>query len=92
MYQDQIEKRRAYISKMRQSFEVSDEPAQVGNFVWTKVRWLISIFLFVAFVFCDRTKSDFLAFKPDTVYEKLEENYDYTNLKKYVMIISNFDK
>ena len=46
--------------------------------------------------FCDKGKLPFpgTAGEKDTkwMYRQLEENYDYTKLQKYVMMISDFAK
>lgn len=51
---------------------------------------------FVVFVLCDKGKLPFpgTAGEKDTkwMYRQLEENYDYTKLQKYVMMISDFAK
>ena len=85
--QDYIANRREYILRARNSFSESA--------IW-KVKWLLCICLFVVFALCDKGKLPFpgTAGEKDTkwMYRQLEENYDYTKLQKYVMMISDFAK
>ena len=99
--QDYIANRREYILRARNSFSESrkdtdEELIKQGKEAMWKVKWLLCICLFVVFVLCDKGKLPFpeKKKKKDTkwMYRQLEENYDYTKLKKYVMIISNFAK
>lgn len=68
------------------------EEETLGSFAMFKVKFLLCLFVFAAFAVCDRTGIEFFRMSSDTVYEKVSENYDYTNLKKYVMMVSDFDK
>ena len=99
--QDYIANRREYILRARNSFSESrkdtdEELINTGKAAIWKVKWLLCICLFVVFVLCDKGKLPFpgTAGEKDTkwMYRQLEENYDYTKLQKYVMIISDFAK
>lgn len=100
--QDYIANRREYILRARNSFsdsqkeEVDEELINTGKAAIWKVKWLLCICLFAGFVLCDKGKLPIpeTAGEKDTkwVYQQLEENYDYTKLQKYVMMISDFVK
>lgn len=99
--QDYIANRREYILRARNSFSESrkdtdEELINTGKAAIWKVKWLLCICLFVVFVLCDKGKIPFpgTAGEKDTkwIYRQLEENYDYTKLQKYVMMISDFTK
>lgn len=70
----------------------ADEEISIGSFAVFKAKFLLCLFTFAAFVVCDRTGIEFFRMSSDTIYEKVSQNYDYTNLKKYVMMVSDFDK
>ena len=65
---------------------------QIGISAFVKLRVLLSIFLFAAFVLCDRTENPLFALSSKQWYAQIETNYDYTNLQKYVMMVTDFDK
>lgn len=99
--QDYIANRREYILRARNSFsdspkDTDEELINTGKAAIWKVKWLLCICLFVGFVLCDKGKLPMpeAAGVKDTkwMYQQLEENYDYTKLKKYVMMISDFAK
>lgn len=69
--------------------EQEEELSSVGSGSMLKARLLLSVFLFAAFVFCDKTGEKLLTLTADEVCERLEENYDYTKLEKYVMMASD---
>lgn len=98
MKEDSIEARRAYIQSVKDSFKQekgsgvkaadgAEEEVFAGS--GFKVRLLISAFLLAAFIFCDRTGEKIASLTTDEVCAKLEENYDYTKLNKYVMMSSD---
>lgn len=102
MTEDSVEARRAYIQSVKDSFHqesrkggrnaagtFDEEDAFVGSGNMFKVRLLISAFLLGAFIFCDRTGEKIANYTTEEVYARLEENYDYTNLNKYVMMSSD---
>lgn len=70
----------------------ADTEEVIGAFAVFKIKFLLCLFIFAAFVVCDRTGIEFFSMSADAVYERVSQNYDYTNLKKYVMMVSDFDK
>lgn len=87
---EDIQNRKRYIEEVRNSFpecgiETPEPPKAVASPG-------IRLRLFLPFrslrYFCG-TKSDLHIFglSTDEIIEKIEENYDYTNLEKYVMMI-----
>lgn len=88
--------RKAYIQSVRQSF---DEPnrkyewetdsltkgeAEEG-FSFFKVRLLIAVFIFAAYVLCDQTNTLFYQYSTDEVAQKIAQNYDYSKVKEEVV-------
>lgn len=69
--------------------EEEADPALAGSGSMFRVRLLLSVFLFAAFVFCDKTGEKLVTLTTEEIYEKLSQNYDYTNLDKYVMMASD---
>ena len=84
--------------------DTDEELINTGKAAIWKVKWLLCICLFVVFVLCDKGKLPFpgtageksdlhiFGLSTDEIIEKIEENYDYTKLQKYVMMISDFTK
>lgn len=98
MRREDVENRKKYIQKIRSSFEdkpyarwESDEEtkgeAQDG-FSFFKVRLLLAVFIFTAYVLCDQTGTKFYQFSTKDIAEKIEESYDYTNVEKYVTMLT----
>lgn len=73
----------------REHSETAEDIETAGSGSLLKARLLLSAFLFAAFVFCDRTGEKFLTLTTEEICEKLAQNYDYTNLEKYVMMASD---
>lgn len=103
MTEDSVEARRAYIQSVKDSFDQEnrrggrnaagagggEDDVIAGMGSMFKVRLLISAFLLAAFIFCDRTGERIASYTTEEVYARLEENYDYTKLNKYVMMSSD---
>lgn len=51
-----------------------DELETVGEAAIWKVKILLAVMLFAAFVFCDRTDSEIFSMKTDTIIQKIGEN------------------
>ncbi|MBO5303558.1 MAG: hypothetical protein J6A92_05865 [Lachnospiraceae bacterium] len=88
--------RKAYIQNVRRSF---DDPqrkyeweyntdtkgeADTDSFSFFKVRLLIAVCIFAAYVLCDKTNTLFYQYSTKEVAEKIAENYDYTQIKDEV--------
>lgn len=52
-----------------------------------RLRLFASFLLFAAFFAMYKSGETFFGFSPDDIMEKIAENYNYTNLEKYVMMI-----
>lgn len=80
-------------SSNRYRFENEDEmdmeKKAEGIGAGIKMRLILSVMLFAAFLLCDLTNTSFGGFSSQEILDKIEENYDYTNLQKYVMIVEN---
>lgn len=62
----------AYISQ--QDVE-QEEIETVGNAVFWKVKIILSVMLFAAFVLCDRTGMDVFHFKPQMIVDQIQKSY-----------------
>ncbi len=56
------------------SLQTDAEADTVGSFAVWKVKILIAIMLFAAFVFCDRTDTPLFSMSTDAIVEQLKEN------------------
>lgn len=94
-----IEERRAYVKQIRDSFEEANgktdrgEYAEVqdfgkNRFFYVKLRFFIAVMLFLAFVLCDVTKSEFYGISTEQIVSEIKANYNYTNVEKYVMMFA----
>lgn len=52
-----------------------------------RLRLAVSVLLFAAFFAVQKNDTTVFGFSVEEVIDKIEENYDYTNLEKYVMMI-----
>ena len=100
MRMEDVNARRDYIQKVRQSFdkpgrqyEFEKEPAAGGqeadDFLFMKIRFIIAAFLFAAYVFCDRTGTMIYRYSAHDVAEKISKDYDYDEVKQEVMQVFN---
>ena len=77
--------RKQYVEEVRRSFhhvqpdEYEEEPT-VGAVSFFKVRLLIAVCIFAAFVLCDRTGSRFYNYTTDEVVELLQQEKFQTQL------------
>lgn len=97
---EDVNARKAYIQSVRKSFDApnrryewkdtSDTKEEAtDSFSFFKVRILIAIFIFVAYVLCDQTNTMFYDYSTEEVAEKIAENYDYNQAKDKVMQVMN---
>ena len=68
------------------SKEDGTENTVTRNTSFFKMRLFFSVLLFFAYLFMNQTGTSIAGVTCTKLYETIEENYDYTNLKKYVMI------
>lgn len=52
-----------------------EEIESVGSAVFWKVKIILSIMLFAAFVLCDRTGMDLFQFKPQMIVDQIQKSY-----------------
>ena len=98
MRREDVDNRKKYVQKIRSSFEdkryahwEADEETKgeaPDSFSFFKVRLLLAVFIFTAYVLCDQTGAKFYQFSTKDVAEKIEESYDYTNVEKYVTMLT----
>lgn len=58
-------------------------------FTWFKIRFFLCAVFISSFALCDKLGYPFFTLDTDMVYEQIQENYHYTNLKKYVMMMAD---
>lgn len=58
-------------------------------FSWFKIRFFLCAVFISSFALCDKLDYPFFTLDTNTVYEQIRENYYYTNLKKYVMMLAD---
>ncbi len=97
MRREDVDNRKEYIQRIRSSFEnggyarweVDDIKGEAqGSFSFFKVRVLLALFIFTAYVLCDQTGTKFYEFSTKDIAEKIEESYDYTEVEKYVTMLT----
>lgn len=76
-----------YMQRNRSEPEEGENVKENASFLsGFKLRLLLSVMIFLAILLCDYTKTSFYGFTAEQMQEKIEENYDYTNVKNYVMM------
>ena len=96
MRMEEVEARRAYVQKVRQSFDApgrqyefekrpSGKEERTDDFLFAKIRFLIAALLFAGYVFCDRTGTLIYRYSAEQVVETIAEDYDYNQAKEEVM-------
>lgn len=78
-----------YRNCLEKENDVEAQAAGIGAGI--KIRFFLSVLLFAIFFFCEKNDISILGFSSEDITEKIEENYDYTNLEKYVMMVFNSD-
>lgn len=93
---EDVNARKAYIQSVRKSFDspdrkyewedISDTKGEAtDSFSLFKVRILIAVFIFTAYILCDQTNTMFYHYSTTEVAEKIAENYDYSEAKNNVL-------
>jgi len=59
---------------MGSEWEREEEPEMVGSSAIWKVKLILSIMLFAAFVLCDRTGTKLFSMETNTIVEKISQN------------------
>ncbi len=82
---DYAQARKQYVEDVRRSFHLAgqdayEEPPQEGAASFFKVRLLIAVFIFTAFVLCDQTGSRFYHYSTDDIVSMLQKEQFQTQL------------
>ncbi len=88
---DYVHARKQYVDEVRRSFRLQEEPddyeedelSKEGGASFFKVRLLISICIFAAFLLCDRTGSRFYSYSTDEIISMLQEEPFESQLKSF---------
>ena len=88
---EDIQNRKRYIEEVRNSFpeceiETPEPPKAVAS-PGIRLRLFLAVSLFAVFFTAQKSDLHIFGLSTDEIIEKIEENYDYTNLEKYVMMI-----
>ena len=88
---EDIQNRKRYIEEVRNSFpecgiETPEPPKAVAS-PGIRLRLFFAVSLFALFIAAQKSDLHIFGLSTDEIIEKIEENYDYTNLEKYVMMI-----
>ena len=88
---EDIQNRKRYIEEIRNSFPEcgieTEEPPKAAAFPGVRLRLFLAVSLFAAFFAAQKSDLHMFGLSTDEIIEKIEANYDYTNLEKYVMMI-----
>ena len=88
MRMEEVDARKAYIQKVRKSFDSPERSYEFekGNntkgeaeegFSFFKIRLLVAVLLFAAYVFCDRTGTFLYGYSAKDVAEEIAQDLDY---------------
>lgn len=87
MRMEEVNARKAYIQNIRKSFDSPGKSYEweqsretqgeaSDSFSFFKVRLLLAVFIFAAYILCDRTNTLFYRYSAGDIVEKIEENYN----------------
>ena len=96
MRMEDVNARKAYIKRVRQSFdapgrgyefEKSPDVKEEGpnEFLFVKLRFLAAALIFAAYIFCDRAGVKIYRYSTGEVAEKIAKGYDYSEAREEVM-------
>ncbi|MCI8449287.1 MAG: hypothetical protein HFH30_13070 [Eubacterium sp.] len=82
---DYAQARKQYVEEVRRSFnhaqpDTYDDELSTGTASFFKVRLLIAVFIFAAYVLCDRTGSHFYNYTSDEILSMLQKEQFQTQL------------
>ncbi len=92
---EDAENRKAYVKSVRQSFEQTTTDVQTDNrttdkgeakdgFSFFKMRLLLAICIFAAYVVCDQTNTEFVRYSTQDIVKQITQNYDYHRIRDIV--------
>ena len=98
MRMDEVEARKAYIQRVRQSFdtpgrkyefekEAAPDREENNEILFVKIRLVVAALLFAAYVFCDQTGIKVYRYTAGEVAQQIAKNYDYLEAKDEVMAV-----
>ena len=90
---EEAEARKAYIQRVRQSFdtpgrkyefekEAAVKGEEASEFMFMKIRFLIAALIFAAYVLFDQTGMKIYEYSTGEVAEKIAKDYDYIRAKE----------
>lgn len=96
MRMEEVNARKAYIQNVRKSFdspnrnyewekEYNTKGEATDGFSFFKMRLLIAVLIFAAYVLCDQTNTMVYEYSTKDVVQKIAENYDYDDTMEKVM-------
>lgn len=93
MTEDYAIRRKEYVNGIRRSF---DEPQKIiegqqekdvsSSFLMLKIRIIVALCIFFAFLFCHIGKYDFYGYQTKELIDIISDNHYYTILQDYVNI------
>ncbi len=97
---EEAEARKAYIQRVRQSFDApgrsyefekapEQQADETNEFAFVKIRLLIAALIFAAYVFCDQAGMKIYQYSTREVAQKIAKDYDYNEAKDEVMQVLN---
>ncbi len=93
-----IDERKRYVAEVKKSFEMgygrmrtdeddfSGKVEESSSFSLFKLRFLIAVFLFCVYLYCDATGTKISNYSAQDVVTAISENESYQKLENYVMI------
>ena len=93
MVEDYAFRRREYVAEIRKSFdEDTNELGDSGNteeetgspILFLKLRFFLSICIFIAFLFCKLNDYDFYQWTPSEVMDMISENEFFTDFLEHI--------
>lgn len=93
MTEDYAERRRQYVAEIRDSFDRSGtNKAEFGNreadengISFGKMKFLVSVGIFILFLFLKFDGSDFYGYQAKDIIEMVADNHYFTSLQEYVL-------
>lgn len=98
MRMEDVDNRKKYVQRIRSSFDGQDmacweqdmdTQGEAGEgFSFFKIRMLLALLLFTAYILCDQTNTKFYQYSTKDIAKIIEEGYDYTDVEKYVTMLT----
>ena len=96
MRMEEVNARKDYIQKVRQSFDAPDRNYEFqyetdtkgeasDDFSFFKVRMLIAVLIFAVYVFCDKTGTKVYQYTAEDVADEIARTYDYNEAREEIV-------